>query len=1074
MSDYSLILKCQAQSIARGIAIAGVVFLPVRYAQATQVLYDEVSRPVGLISNSRTVESSTEVTSSSAPLVSGSYSFVEWQFGGVRQEDLLGRALNPFSFTIYEPTTATAVYALTSADTDADGVKDWYERHFYGDLDEAADSDTDGDGIPLSAEYSRDYHPNLANEVTGRGLAWQRSDTIFVQLNTDPLYVETSDPAGLVGEIQTAVSLNTNLTTRALYGNRGGYSFAYWTVNDVRQQDLLGRALDPVSLVVTGDTTAVAVHLPTSQDNDGDAVPDWYEFNYYGSTNLDAQSDSDGDGIDLATEYARDYQPVVGNEITGRGLAWQRSDTLNIIASSNYVFYTEKTDPEGLVPTIEEGSLTGTNLTTRALAGSRGGYQFTHWTLNGSRQDDLLGQALDPISIAVTGTTVAVAHHLPGDQDNDADGIPDWYEVRFSGDTNQTASADTDDDGVDLATEYARDYNPAISNEITGRGLSWQRSDVQFVDLQMFERVRYVMTNQVLHGWFSSSPLVFEGTDLGGHTAPGVGDWDGDGDPDIFIGTSNGAIRVYENTGTRYTMDLSERTGAFTSLVGSWGNLGDAYPSLGDWNGDGIDDLAVGGNSGWVRILSSTERFLPSQNPDVDYSLTVNGTTSTVPAFAEVTGDGLVDLLVLLDDGSVRAYPHTGNASQPYITASLVDDLLGTPVANGTGLAAADLNHDGLVDILVSADDGRMWQFMSTSTGTYSLYSKVWAGTGLGFAQRLTIAAADMDGDNDVDALCGYAQGGIMYLRDPRIGIPYGLRAAGGPGSIQLDWDPNRSYRLKGYYVYRASDESGPFDNLTSERWPLNSYLDDAASAGVSWHYYVTAVSEAYYPGNTVAREVESRPSQTVSADTGRVVLWMPDYFGRAGENAVLQINVEHGTGISGAGMDLRITYDPVLLTPRSQVSTNATVELTALTENLVISDNSDIANGELLITGSSGSVLGDGHLFDISFRVASNAVPGQVATNIFSSAALQSGGVPLNVDSSDKALFTVTATGYFFGDVNGDGVIDMDDHNHLMWLLKKNTRDPLPQEISAGDMNGNGQLDHKDIPLLLGLIHEQ
>jgi len=152
-----------------------------------------------------------------------------------------------------------------------------------------------------------------------------------------------------------------------------------------------------------------------------------------------------------------------------------------------------------------------------------------------------------------------------------------------------------------------------------------------------------------------------------------------------------------------------------------------------------------------------------------------------------------------------------------------------------------------------------------------------------------------------------------MYLRDPRIGIPAGLQAVGGPDSIQLSLDPNRSYRLKGYYVYRAPSAEETFGRLMSYRWPLNSYLDTNASAGVVWHYYVTAVSEAYYPGNTVAREVESRPSEIVSADTGSVILWMPDYVGKAGETAVLQVNVEHGTGIIGAGLDLRVTYNPAL-----------------------------------------------------------------------------------------------------------------------------------------------------------------
>ena len=40
------------------------------------------------------------------------------------------------------------------------------------------------------------------------------------------------------------------------------------------------------------------------------------------------------------------------------------------------------------------------------------------------------------------------------------------------------------------------------------------------------------------------------------------------------------------------------------------------------------------------------------------------------------------------------------------------------------------------------------------------------------------------------------------------------------------------------------------------------------------------------------------------------------------------------------------------------------------------------------------------------------------------------------------------------------------------MELLKKNSPPPTPDELYAGDINGNGELDPGDIPLLNRLIH--
>jgi len=153
-------------------------------------------------------------------------------------------------------------------------------------------------------------------------------------------------------------------------------------------------------------------------------------------------------------------------------------------------------------------------------------------------------------------------------------------------------------------------------------------------------------------------------------------------------------------------------------------------------------------------IVSSTKHFLSTQNPAVDYDLTISGSTSAIPAFMEAADDDYLDLLVLLDDGTIRVYPNSGNAAAPYSSGTYITNVLGVAVPNGTGIASADVNYDGYADILISGDDGRIWNFLGNENGSFTLNSKVWAGSGNGFAQRLTLSTADMDGDNDIDAIC--------------------------------------------------------------------------------------------------------------------------------------------------------------------------------------------------------------------------------------------------------------------------------------------------------------------------------
>jgi hypothetical protein len=50
-----------------------------------------------------------------------------------------------------------------STDSDADGILDGFERWYYGDLDEGADSDTDGDGLALLGELGAGTDPTDAD-----------------------------------------------------------------------------------------------------------------------------------------------------------------------------------------------------------------------------------------------------------------------------------------------------------------------------------------------------------------------------------------------------------------------------------------------------------------------------------------------------------------------------------------------------------------------------------------------------------------------------------------------------------------------------------------------------------------------------------------------------------------------------------------------------------------------------------------------------------------------------------------------------------------------------------------------
>lgn len=1050
------------------------LFWVAQTASAAVVEVVQRSVPAGIVNQSTMVDTPTNFISESAPMLSTSYRFTHWTVNGTRTNDFSGRALNPVRFDVYEAIDAVANYMVATNDTDADGIPDWVEIHFFGDLAQTAVSDADSDGLTLEQEYQWDLHPSLSNSFISGGVSMRDSELVLVNLAQYYDWTISSEPAGLITTQSGLEPTGTVIVTESLGPEISGYTFGQWTLNGVRQADDSGMALSQLSFTVATNMAAVAQYFPTSQDMDGDGLPDWWEYRYFGNSDQPADADSDGDGLTLLQEYQWNLCPVISNSITSGGVSMRNSEP-TLVNLAGFFDWSISADPAGLIAAQSGVAQTGTVMVTASLGNSISGYEFGYWNLNGTRQADTLGVARSMISFEVTTDMEAVAHFYAADADGDVNGLPDWWEYRYFGSTGQNPNAAIPG-GLTVGDAYRFGYSPVLSNSFLSGGVSMRNSEMVAVNLQPYERVEHVLVDGILTRFFTMWPTnaAVCGEDFGDDTAPGAGDWDGDGDFDLFVGASGGVVRVYENIGSEYTLNVSERTEAFAGLSSAWSGILHPYPSLGDWNGDGRDDLAIGGDAGRIRIVSSPGNFTDPQSPVTSYDLNVAGTAMALPAFAEVTGDSNLDLLVMTDDGSVRVYANSGNPASPFGGDPTDSNLLGTAVTAGSGLSMRDINDDDARDALASDAEGRIWEFYRTASSNFALQSKVWGGTGLGFANRLTLGAADLDGDGDIDSFLGYDHGGLVFLRDPKIGPPSGLQAFGGPDSILLQWEPDRQTRVLGYYVYRGASATGTFARLTEAPVVLPEFRDSTAPAGTTSYYYVTAVSAAYLPGNTIPRLVESPTSDIVSAATRSVVLWMPDYAGRRGDWAILQVNVENADGLSGDGLDIRLAYDPAVIRPAAQVdATNATVHLTPLSEMFILSDNGASATGVLQITGSGGAAAaGEGRLLDVVFGVNTGAVLGARTTNVILQATLYgAGGQAMAVDFSDMAVLTV-ATAYFLGDVNGDGMLSMDDHERLLELLKKNSPPPTPDELYAGDINGNGELDQGDIPLLNRLIH--
>ena len=72
--------------------------------------------------------------------------------------------------------------------------------------------------------------------------------------------------------------------------------------------------------------------------------------------------------------------------------------------------------------------------------------------------------------------------------------------------------------------------------------------------------------------------------------------------------------------------------------------------------------------------------------------------------------------------------------------------------------------------------------------------------------------------------------------------VPTKLRVATTQGRIEVYWERVAASDLKGYIVYRATSELGPFDRLTARAVPETVFVDGSADAGRTYYYAVASI----------------------------------------------------------------------------------------------------------------------------------------------------------------------------------------------------------------------------------------
>ena len=877
---------------------------------------------------------------------------------------------------------------------------------------------------------------------------------------------------------------------------KSGYIFTGWTIStaqDFEPRDAWGRSFDAATYKLYEETTLIANYLASSVDTDSDGVTDGYEYYWYGDLSKNASSDTDGDGYTFAQEIAKGYNPLFPERHDDGPVAY--TDGAEWLYNPNgYAPYTIRSEPEGaLFTTVSEYVRPGT--TIASYTGNPSSTAFAYWSLNGVRQCDAWGRALDSFSITMPSNAVelvAVANTT----------VNDKWKLYWYGTLDVEMTSDTDGDGKTFAEEIAAGTNPLMPER-------HEDGPVTYVDGELWQYNPYniqpytIMSDPEGELFATTSVYVRAGSEVTSYT--------------LSPNTSAFAYWVYNGAEQRDawgraldTVSFRMPTNAVTLVAKTadseserqslywYGNTTTAMTS--DTDGDGktfAEELAAGTNplmaerhmEGPVAYVDTDEHELNLQVYEQMQGAVVDGGYSQLfyssiagnegaanfganvrPVVGDVDGDGLWDLVVV-SDTATNVWLNVGSSGNPEFGRAGVPSPADGGGRGATALPWLDMNSTNKLaemtldvapvgalsattngaTMLVSDEDGRIWYYVLTGegrpeVGPYQLQHKVWGGSYAGFAAGLQLAAVDWEDDGDLDCLCGTADGRLMLLRDPKVGRPMNVQLYAGVDNVLLAWDPNAQSRIRGYRVYRDGGRLGEPS--------LPQYRDEGLAAG-EYIYEISSMSRFYTAGNSTPTVSESPRTAAVTATIGGVSFFWNDVNVKRGETAEVMLSIENSKGFEITSMTEQVKYDPAYLTPMKVLTTGLTagfeVEWSATGGVMTVTIGADGGDGGG--HGVTALPAGRGRFLIFVFDTvkAGETMVGGAAVTI--------------ADSEAK---------YMLGDVDGDGELTSADLRLMVKLCSVAGRKYTADQLKAGDFNGDGKLTMADYQLMRQCLKEK
>lgn len=241
------------------------------------------------------------------------------------------------------------------------------------------------------------------------------------------------------------------------------------------------------------------------------------------------------------------------------------------------------------------------------------------------------------------------------------------------------------------------------------------------------------------------------------------------------------ALAYYRNTGTATAPSFNLETIDFANLTTVLFDpntpvLG-LVPTFGDVDGDGDKDMIVGTADGFLDYFINTGNatYVVSQiHMTASNGNPINVGSYTYPTLIDLDKDGRLDLVIGEKAGNLNYYQNTGTINSPSFT--FVTDVLGGVNVTKQGFDIYGYstpffyNNGGSYELYVGSLSGYVYKYNDIDNniaGNFNLVDSMF----LYEPVRSTVGATDINGDGVVDLLVGNYAGGVTWYSNSTVSV---------------------------------------------------------------------------------------------------------------------------------------------------------------------------------------------------------------------------------------------------------------------------------------------------------------